>query len=333
MNIEEPAELIAYLRRTERIGPREQPRVTVLGGGVSNRTVLVEREDGESWVLKQALPKLRVPVDWFCSPERIVREALGLRWLEGMAPAGAITPLVFEDPDEHLLAMRAVPQPHENWKNVLLAGNLDPGHVDQFAALAAAIHSRGREVDLPREFEDRGYFEALRLEPYYSYTAEQAPESGPFLRRLIADTLATRNTLVHGDYSPKNILVHRGRLVLLDHEVVHIGDPAFDIGFSMAHLLSKAHHLAERRDGFAEAALRYWNRYFELAGGVVERCVRHSLGCLAARVRGRSQLEYLSPEEKARQCEVVLQLMAAPPDSMEALVHEFVRRLAEVAPD
>ncbi len=59
---------------------------------------------------------------------------------------------------------------------------------------------------------------------------------------------------MHGDYSPKNILIHKDRLVLLDHEVIHFGDPAFDLGFSMTHFLSKAHHLPAQRREFASAA-------------------------------------------------------------------------------
>src|SRR5215210_8750615 len=125
LDIERPADLLRYLRGTGRIAPDECPAVGVLAGGVSNRTVLVERPSGEAWVLKQALAKLRVAVDWFSSPERIHREALGLRWLARLAPPGTITPLVFEDHDRHLLAMRAVPRPLENWKALLLAGRLD----------------------------------------------------------------------------------------------------------------------------------------------------------------------------------------------------------------
>src|SRR5687768_18456577 len=110
LDIEQPAALLAYLRATGRIAPAESPRIEVLTGGVSNRTVLVERLGGERWVLKQALEKLRVAVDWFSSPARIEREALGLRHLAALAPPGAITPLVFLDPARHLLAMSAVPQ-------------------------------------------------------------------------------------------------------------------------------------------------------------------------------------------------------------------------------
>src|SRR5690349_1878151 len=114
LDIEDPSALVAYLRETQRIAPDETPTVRPLPGGVSNKTVLVERPTGESWVLKQALPKLRVAVDWFSDPARIRREALALRWLPKLAPEGSTTPLVFEDAEHDLLAMHAVPHPHAN---------------------------------------------------------------------------------------------------------------------------------------------------------------------------------------------------------------------------
>jgi len=129
LDIEDPAALLAYLRETGRIGPDESPHFTTLAGGVSNRTVLMQRQSGEAWVLKQALPKLRVQVEWLSDPRRIEREAIGMRRLAELAPPGAITTLIFLDPRPNLLAMEAVPQPHENWKTMLLAGRLDLGHV------------------------------------------------------------------------------------------------------------------------------------------------------------------------------------------------------------
>src|SRR5215212_6298702 len=106
LDIERPGELVAYLRAGGRIAVDEEPRVEVLAGGVSNRTVLVERASGEAWVVKQALAKLRVAVDWFSDPRRIEREALGLKYLGEIAPPGFITLLIFEDPAHHLLAMQ-----------------------------------------------------------------------------------------------------------------------------------------------------------------------------------------------------------------------------------
>ncbi|MCC9077760.1 phosphotransferase [Litorilinea aerophila] len=335
LDIEQPADLLAYLHATGRIPPGEEPAVRPLSGGVSNRTVLLQRPNGEAWVLKQALAKLRVPVDWFSSPERVHREALGLRWLQKLAPPGTIPPLLFEDHEHHLLAMAAVPQPYDNWKSLLLAGKLDLDHVTQFGRLLATIH---RQAYLQREevepvFVDRSFFETLRLEPYYGYTASQVPQAAAFLQALMDATRQRLITLVHGDYSPKNILIHQGRLVLLDHEVIHWGDPAFDLGFSLTHLLSKAHHVAGHREAFAQAAHHYWEVYRSTLGdmpwadGLEGFAVRHTLACLLARVDGRSPLEYLREEERQRQRQAVLRLMAAPPSTIPTLVQTFVSTL------
>lgn len=337
LDIENTPALLAYLRHTGRIAPADQPRIAILQGGVSNRTVWVGRDSGEAWVLKQALAKLRVPVDWFSSPERVHREALGLEWLARLAPPGSITPLLFEDRERHLLAMQAVPQPHENWKTMLLAGKICPDHIRQFATLLAAIHRDAFDrADLTEIFGDRSFFESLRLEPYYGYSAQQAPAAADFLQSLVRETLACRITLVHGDYSPKNILIHRGRLVLLDHEVIHFGDPAFDLGFSLTHFLSKAHHLPALRREFASAALEYWRVYWEALGApawsrwaadLEARAVRHTLACLLARVVGRSPLEYLDAAERIRQRDAVLRIMPCAPATIADLIILFEEQL------
>jgi hypothetical protein len=243
---------------------------------------------------------------------------------------------VFEDPDQYILAMAAVPDPHANWKQMLLSGGLELDHVSQFARLLGMIHRAAYEqrAEITVDFDDRTFFETLRVEPYYSYTATQVPQSAAFYNNLIADTRVTRLTLVHGDYSPKNILVYQNRLILLDHEVIHFGDPAFDIGFSMTHLLSKAHRLPEKRADFADAANHYWQIYYtairgiEWAESLEPRAVRHTLGCLLARIDGRSPLEYLNDSERSRQRTAVLALMADPPDRISDLIRRFNARIA-----
>lgn len=335
MDIEQPDQLLTYLRQAGHIPAAERPDFYSLRGGVSNRTILVRRPNDENWVLKQALAKLRVPVDWFSSPARIHREALGLRWLGRLAPTETIPAFLFEDHDQHLLAMEAVPQPHQNWKEVLLAGNLVPDQVDQFGRLLGTIHREAyhQRAQVGPAFADRTFFESLRLEPYYGFSATQVPSAAPFLHALIEATRAQTITLVHGDYSPKNILIYEGRLVLLDHEVIHFGDPAFDLGFSMTHLLSKAHHLPAHRAAFAAATVRYWQAYRALiadldwAAGLEERAVRHTLACLLARVAGRSPLEYLSPTEKERQKRAALKLMVTPPQTVASLADRFLDEL------
>jgi tRNA A-37 threonylcarbamoyl transferase component Bud32 len=335
LDIERPESLLEYLRANGRIGPGEQPRLRSLAGGVSSRAVLVEREAPTgSWVLKQALPKLRVAVDWFSSPERMRREALALRWMPELVPAGSAPLLLWEDPDAHLLAMTAVPQPHVNWKTALLQGR-ELEHAAAFGRLLGTVHRRAweRRAEIQLDFADRSFFESLRVEPYYRYTATRVPAAAPFLGELIVQTDRVTETLVHGDFSPKNVLVHDGRLVLLDYEVAHFGDPAFDAGFSSAHLLSKANHLRALEASFARAAEESWGAYrgeiegTAFGGAVESRAVKHTLACLLARVEGRSPLEYLDDRARQRQRVAALALMEAPPATMPALVTAWQEQL------
>lgn len=289
-------------------------------------------------MVKQALPKLRVAVDWYSDPERIHREARGLEWLANLAPSGTITPLLFEDRELHVIVMTAVPEPNLNWKTALLAGDVHVGYIEQFATLLATIHARSaqkREI-ISKVFADRSFFESLRLEPYYRYSSEQVPETRGFFDDLIAETLNTQLALVHGDYSPKNVLIHDGRLFLVDHEVIHFGDPAFDVGFSLTHFLSKAHHLVHSRALFVSAAYMYVNRYLQSLEGVPwrtaleHRAVRHTLACLLARVAGRSPLEYLTQQERTVQSRIARHLIAHPPHLLADLIARFSERLNAV---
>jgi 5-methylthioribose kinase len=335
LDIEQHDALLAYLRAAGHITTLEAPRFTTLPGGVSSRTVLVQRPNGRDWVIKQSLAKLRVDVDWHSDPARIHREAAGMRWLRHIAPPQCVPMLVFEDHEEHLLALEAVPQPHSNWKERLLTGNIELEYVRQFGGLLGAIHRHAseRQTELAGVFEDRSIFESLRVEPYYVYTASQVPASASFMAQLVEGVRARRLTLVHGDYSPKNILVHDGRLILLDHEVIHFGDPAFDLGFSLAHFLSKAHHLPSRRGDFAAAARAYWDAYGRALGDpewattLELHALRNTLVCLLARVAGRSPLEYLSNVERDRQQTVVVALMHDTPHTIADLIETFTGSL------
>jgi aminoglycoside phosphotransferase (APT) family kinase protein len=159
------------------------------------------------------------------------------------------------------------------------------------------------------------------------------PSAKPFLTALVADTLNRQETFVHGDFSPKNVLIYQHKPILLDHEVAHFGDPAFDLGFSLTHLLSKAHHLPSNRLIFFDAALRYWDTYFGLvrespwSTGLEHRAVKHTSACLLARAVGRSPLEYLNDSERAAQTHAALALIESAPATLSELVEIFARRI------
>jgi 5-methylthioribose kinase len=304
----------------------------ILTGGVSNNSVLVRLRDGSSIVVKQAREQLKSAAEWKSDPRRIQQEALAMEWLSRWTPAGSIPRLVFLDEANHILAMDAVPEPHHEWKKLLLAGRIDMDHFSKFGELLAAIH-RGsylerREVE--PLFRDQSFFSSLRLEPYYLHAANNEPRAAVFLHELVRETQARRFALVHGDYSPKNVLVRGDQLVLLDHEAANFGQPAFDAGFALTHFLSKALHLPESRERLRMGAHEFWRAYCRCLPAipeftdVSERVVRHTLGCLLARVAGKSLLEYLTQQERDRQRVITLRCIENVQANVENLIDEFI---------
>ncbi|MFZ0760794.1 MAG: aminoglycoside phosphotransferase family protein [Candidatus Sulfotelmatobacter sp.] len=339
LDIEDFAALRDYLTEHRYVDLGETVAFKKLPGGVSNRTVRVSRAGGRGWVLKQALAKLRVQLDWFSSPERIEVEAKALRWLNHSAPRGTTPAFIFEDLANHLMGMEAIPEENQNWKSALLSGQIVSTYFEQFGLLLGTIHRRSSEdeAEVSRTFADTTYFESLRLQPYYIYTAQKTAASARFLNALAQETLHHKHSLVHGDFSPKNTLIYQNQLILLDYEVVHFGDPAFDVGFALTHFLSKAHHLPRERARLASAAALFWQAYrkeiagLNWAGAVEPRVARHTLGCLLARVAGKSPLEYLTAEEMARQREIVLSLIVSPPTCVLDLIAVFVHHIETYA--
>ena len=337
VNVENHNELLQFLLDQKLLSPRDKPLFENLHGGVSNRTVLVRHADGKGWVVKQALKKLRVREDWFSEPERIHHEAAGLRQLASLTCPDSIPDFIFEDRTHHILIMEAVPEPHVNYKTLLLKKPPGQKHVEDFANLLADIHlnSYRKRSQLSDIFYDTNFFENLRLDPYYSFSAKQLPAAAPFLHQLIENTRARSLTLVHGDYSPKNILIYKERLILLDHEVIHFGDPAFDVGFAMAHYLGKAHHCTSNRDAFYIAARLFWQTYFSRTDSAIwadkleEYCTQHLLGCLMARAIGKSPLEYLDQKKREVQKISTLKLMQGQDQKMLLLINQFKEQLEQ----
>jgi 5-methylthioribose kinase len=337
IDIEDFDQLLSYLRNTGRLEPEEIPRLRKLSGGVSNKTLLLSRASGESWVIKQALPKLRVQADWFSNPARIHVEANGLRYLPRLTPPGSIPLLLFEDPAEHLLVMEAVADPHQNWKEQLLGGAIDPPSFVQFAKILGSIHRESFRLrhEFGALFAEKEFFKTLRLEPYYEHSATIVPQVSPFLKQLVLWTLGRTDTLVHGDFSPKNVLVHHHQLILLDHEVLHFGDPAFDIGFSLTHFLSKVLHLPLKRRALMEAIGLYWRVYREEVSEMPWNthldlhAAQHTMASLLSRVCGRSPLEYLDPEERLVQRRVAIEMIEENFSTVDQVISGFAEKIGD----
>lgn len=281
----------------ERLGvPPGELRLTALGGGVSNVVLLAEMP-GRRCVVKQALGRLRVAQEWLCTPMRIHREAAALRALHPLMPAGTVPALIFEDFDNHVIAMEAAPASARPWKDRLLAGEIS----SETARRTGALHGAWLRQDAGRrwreEFGDLSVFHDLRVDPYYRSTAKHHPDLAARFEALIIKCDQRRISLTHGDLSPKNILVEGGGIMLIDFEVVHYGDPSFDAAFLTNHLVLKAFHQPAHAPALAAAAVAYWESLVAETGRgwewLPEAAMEHLGGLLLARVDGKSPVEYL----------------------------------------
>ena len=302
-------------------------QITELGGGVSNTVLLVETGD-RRFVLKQALGKLRVQDDWFSDRQRIFRESAAMRWLAPHLPPGAVPEILFEDREHCLFAMSAAPREAQTWKSLLMQGQVDYNTAACIGRMLAIIVSASwRDPDSERVFGDQTVFDQLRLDPYYRTTASRHPDLKPYFDRLMRESSGRRVSLAHGDWSPKNFLVSAGSLMAIDFEVTHFGDPSFDSGFLLNHLLLKSFFRPEWSSEFAKAGAYFWEAY---RSGLPRECdwieaatISH-LGCLLlARVDGKSPAEYITEtalRERVRQ--FARQLIVDSPASVAGVFHQ-----------
>ena len=325
-----------------------------LGGGVSNVVIKVnvDASGAHDLVLKQSLPKLRVEEDWFADQERIHREKAGLAlvgWLRSDAARGrnvswSVPEVVHEDRDSYVFAMRAAPADGCNWKEQLLAGHVDVSVAEGVGEMLGAIHREtavdggAAPADL-EEFVDLECFVQLRIDPYHRATAIAHPELADAIEEEAGKMLPSsdeRRVLVHGDFSPKNIIVVGegvdARVVLLDFEVVHLGNPVFDLAFMLNHFTLKAIYKPLLADRFCEAARRFWSGYLEAVGCATggaqlleQDTVRQMGALLLARIDGKSPAEYITDDtQKARSRDLATDILTGRVDSLGGLHSRLV---------
>jgi tRNA A-37 threonylcarbamoyl transferase component Bud32 len=309
----------AYLQARKVFRKGDSMRVDELGGGVSNIVLAVSCEDTRV-VVKQALPRLRVEDEWLAKRERAVDEARALRLAHTITP-GCVPALLDVDRDLCTLTMTAAPGEWRTWKDRLLTGEADAGVAHRLGEILAAWHGATfLHEELSESYGDQEVFDQLRIDPYYRTVARRRPRLAYAVEAYVRRMGATRVCIVHGDYSPKNVLIGRG-LWVIDFEAVHFGDPAFDVAFMLHHLLLKRMHLGGPGGGIESCVRGFWAGY---RGAVPEallpdlRYVLGHVGCLmVARVDGKSPAEYLSPDEREAARAAGSRLLLAPPDSLD----------------
>ena len=294
-------------------------RAAPLGGGVSSDIYRVDCGN-LTLCVKRALPKLKVAADWRAPVERNRHEAAWLAFARGVAP-DAVPEILAEDDAAGAFAMTWLPpERFPVWKQELRDGRVDAPAAAAVGDLLGRLHLASADrADLAGRFATDALFHAIRLDPYLVATARAHPDLADRLHALVDRTAATRRVLVHGDYSPKNILVGPAGPVILDAECAWFGDPAFDLAFVLNHLLLKGAWQPQWRNGYGAQFVGLVDAYrphvtWEPWTAVEQRAASLLPALMLARIDGKSPVEYLNDE------------------TVRASVRRFARRRIERVP-
>ncbi len=299
--------------------PGEPMGWTRLTGGVSSDLWRLELP-GRCLCLKRALAQLKVAAVWRAPISRNAAECAWLRYAARHIPDN-VPAVLADDPEAGLFAMAYLPpERYPVWKAQLLAGQIDAAVADAVGRTLGRLHAvSAGDAAVAREFATDGNFEALRIDPYLRATAHAHPDLADVLDELARRTAGTHLALVHGDVSPKNILVGPAGPVLLDAECAWYGDPAFDLAFCLNHLLLKCLAVPAGRAVLRESAEGLVRAYlaevtWEAVADLEDRVTSLLPALLLARVDGKSPVEYLTtPADRDFVRRTARTLLSAPP--------------------
>jgi len=327
----DPALLEQLLVSLGLVRPGEVQAVTPLTGGVSSTILRVQLPD-RAVCVKQALPKLKVAKDWHAPTSRVFAEMDWLKAAHAIVP-DQVPQVIAEDRTHGVFVMEFL-DGLTTWKDLLLQGEVDVGVGQAVARALVRVHAAtAGDAAVAQRFDHDATFYALRLEPYLVETARVHADLAERLLALVHRTQATHLALVHGDVSPKNIMLSARGPILLDAECAWYGDPAFDLAFLLNHALLKGAHRPQD-------VQRFDALYGAIAGAYLagvdweprerfeQRCAELLPALLLARIDGKSPVEYLADPARVRVRQGARALLAEAPATLAALMQRWQQHRA-----
>lgn len=319
-------ELIDYLVQ-KNILNSSSVEVNSLSGGVSCEILLIN--DGEKkLVLKRALAKLKVKDAWFADVKRNHIEQKYIKYVADFLPE-VVPNILYSDREHHFFCMEMLENGLTNWKNLLLNKQINIEYAKTAGKIIGTIHKKSTgDINVKKEFDTLSNFSELRIEPYLIQTGKRHPDLSTYFYDEAKRLASVKQCLVHGDFSPKNIMVSPERFVLLDCEVAWYGDPIFDVAFILNHFILKALYAQKKAEEFIRLAEAVLKSYKIHSGGIVnqgfnEKLVRLLLLLMLARVDGKSPVEYLNPKQQWKVRHFVHEELANGTSNFKALINKW----------
>ena len=293
--------MLDSLRRMGLVSAHQSVPLVPLAGGVSSDIFRADLPGGPVCV-KRALPKLKVAADWQAPIGRNRYEVDWMRVAGGVVPA-AVPAIVGDDPAGGGFAMAYLPPDrYPVWKAQLRDGIIEPATAAGVGDVLGRLHAATADrPDIAARFPTDAIFYAIRLEPYLVATGRAHPDLAARFAALVATCQVHKRVLVHGDFSPKNLLIGPDGPVILDAECAWFGDPAFDVAFVLNHLLLKGVWQPQWRERYADCFATLASAYFEHVSWerrptLAARVAALLPALMLARIDGKSPAEYLDAE-------------------------------------
>lgn len=305
----------AYLMRRGLVAADRKVTSVALDGGVSANVVAARVPGEPGFVVKQALPQLRVADEWLAKPERAETETAALTLCGALTP-GSVPRVLDTDPEHHILVMELV-EGRSNWQAEVALGRT---HADAAGWAGKTLGTWHRETagsdDVARAFDDHEAFDQLRLDPFHRTVMARRPELAELMRPRLEELQEGRICFVHGDYAMKNMLVGDAGRTVLDFEVAHYGSPVFDVAFFLSFVVLSAVRWPAARDDMELVAMRFLDAYRSAAGDGLTRSpedlAAHTACLVLARTDGKSIALFLDEESRSRAREVGRSLLVDP---------------------
>lgn len=316
-----------YMLGRELTGPGDGHSIHYCKGGVSGTVVFIERPGKTPLIIKQALAQLKVAETWTCDPNRMGIEYDSNKIYHELMPENA-PEVYFYDQENYIYGREAVPDNCEMWKADLMSGLLDFEVARKSIETLVVVHNKcARNTKVAERFADKTIFYGLRISPYIEFIVQKHPQLKDAADRVIRELMESSITLIHGDYSPKNIMVVGRGISVLDYEVAHYGHPAFDLAFFSNHFILKSIKFPAFAGAFLNM-LRYMTDFYlehmdSMDKKEFEDCTIRTLALLMiARVDGKSPVEYLAGDPDKQQIvrEIAFDLLEQKADSFSKAI-------------
>jgi len=322
----------AFLKEAGLVSTDDYWAEPLTGGVASDIWKIVTTE--KVVVVKRALARLRVSQVWEAPVSRNASEVEWMLEAARIAPE-AVPTILAHDPGRNMYAMSYLdPISFPVWKQQLRNGPANPAFAAQIASVLAQIHSEtaGRR-DIAARFANDDVFFQLRIEPYLEAVARVHEDLRVPIAKVVDSVTGTKQSLVHGDISPKNILCGPDGPIILDAECAWYGEPAFDLAFCLNHLLLKCLWAPTQRDGLMRCFETFYRTYLARSAWPGSENLEARAAALLpvlflARVDGKSPVEYLvRDDDRARVRRTARALIQSAPTNLGEIAEAWNREL------